>query len=36
MNGRFLTSITSVYKSGSYVAVIKIGENYYYGSSFKI
>ncbi|PGE65572.1 DUF5065 domain-containing protein, partial [Bacillus toyonensis] len=30
MNGRFLTSITSVYKPGSYVAVMKIGENYYY------
>ncbi|ABY46540.1 DUF5065 family protein [Bacillus mycoides] len=35
--GRFVTPITSVYKPGSYVAVMKLGENYYYyGGSFKI
>ncbi|MBJ8009596.1 DUF5065 family protein [Bacillus cereus] len=33
---RFVTPITSVYKPGSYVAVMKLGENYYYGGSFKI
>lgn len=34
--GRFVTPITSVYKPGSYVAVMKLGENSYYGGSFKI
>jgi hypothetical protein len=34
--GRFVTPITSVYKPGSYVAVMKLRENYYYGGSFKI
>ncbi|PFY37193.1 hypothetical protein COI46_24780 [Bacillus toyonensis] len=34
--GRFVTSITSVYKPGSYVAVMKISEHYYYGGSFRI
>ncbi|MFE4764041.1 DUF5065 family protein [Bacillus mycoides] len=34
--GRFITPITSVYKPGTYVAVMKLGENYYYGGSFKI
>ncbi|EJS46539.1 hypothetical protein ICG_05614 [Bacillus cereus BAG1X1-3] len=35
--GRFVIPITSVYKPGSYVAVMKLGENYYYyGGSFKI
>ncbi|PFY68962.1 hypothetical protein COL61_25155 [Bacillus wiedmannii] len=34
--GRFVTPITSVYEPGSYVAVMKLGENYYYGGSFKI
>ncbi|PFM56141.1 hypothetical protein COJ48_29150 [Bacillus cereus] len=36
MNGRFVTSITSVYKSGSYVAVMRLGEHYQYGGSFRI
>lgn len=34
--GRFVTTITSVYEPGSYVAVMKLGENYYYGGSYKI
>ncbi len=34
--GRFVPPITSVYKPGSYVAVMKLGENYYYGSSLRI
>ncbi|HDR7321001.1 TPA: DUF5065 family protein [Bacillus toyonensis] len=35
-HGRFVTPITSVYEPGSYVAVMKLGESYYYGGSFKI
>ena len=35
-NCRFVTPITSVQDPGSYVAVMKLGENYYYGGSFKI
>ncbi|PER16355.1 DUF5065 domain-containing protein [Bacillus cereus] len=34
--GRFVTPITTVYNPGTYVAVMKLGENYYYGGSFKI
>ncbi|WP_242243670.1 DUF5065 family protein [Bacillus cereus group sp. BfR-BA-01309] len=34
--GRFVTPITSVYEPGLYVAVMKLGDNYYYGGSFKI
>jgi len=34
--GRFVTPITSVYKPGSYVAVMELGENYYYGGSLRI
>ncbi|PEI65899.1 DUF5065 domain-containing protein [Bacillus wiedmannii] len=35
--GRFVTPITKVYNPGTYVAVMKLGENYYYyGGSFKI
>lgn len=34
--GRFVTPITSAYEPGSNVAVMKLGENYYYGGSFKI
>ncbi|OSX98762.1 hypothetical protein BTJ45_04778 [Bacillus mycoides] len=34
--GRFVTPITKVYTPGTYVAVMKLGENYYYGGSFKI
>lgn len=34
--GRFVPPITSVYKPGSYVAVMKLGENYYYGGSLRI
>ncbi len=33
---RFVTPITSAYEPGSNVAVMKLGENYYYGGSFKI
>ncbi|HDR7367755.1 hypothetical protein CON62_15975 [Bacillus toyonensis] len=35
-HGRFVTPITSFYEPGSYVAVMKLGENYYYRGSFKI
>ncbi|MBE7106080.1 DUF5065 family protein [Bacillus cereus] len=35
-DGRFVTPITKVYNPGTYVAVMKLGENYYYGGSFKI
>lgn len=34
--GRIVTPITKVYNPGTYVAVMKLGENYYYGGSFKI
>ncbi|MGN4443727.1 DUF5065 family protein [Bacillus cereus group sp. MYBK79-1] len=34
--GRFVTPITKAYNPGTYVAVMKLGENYYYGGSFKI
>lgn len=34
--GIFVTPITSIYEPGSYAAVMKLGENYYYGGSFKI
>ncbi|EEK78808.1 DUF5065 domain-containing protein [Bacillus cereus] len=34
--GRFVTPITKAYTPGTYVAVMKLGENYYYGGSFKI
>ncbi|HDR8052648.1 TPA: DUF5065 family protein [Bacillus cereus] len=36
MYGRFVTPITSVYEPGSYVTVMKLGENYYHDGSFKI
>ncbi|TKJ01386.1 DUF5065 family protein, partial [Bacillus cereus] len=34
--GRFVTPIISVYKPGSCVAVMKLGENYYYGGRLRI
>ncbi|KFM95139.1 DUF5065 family protein [Bacillus clarus] len=33
---RFTTPITTVYTPGSYVAVLKVGEHYYYGDAFEI
>lgn len=33
---RFRTPITDVYTPGSYTAVLKVGENYYYGGKFTI
>ncbi|MRB59976.1 DUF5065 family protein [Bacillus thuringiensis] len=34
--GRFVKPITLVYKPESYVGVMKVGENYYYGGSLRI
>ncbi|HDR8177364.1 TPA: DUF5065 family protein [Bacillus cereus] len=36
MYGSFVTPITSVYKPGLFVDVMKIDEHYYYDGSFKI
>ncbi|RFT61727.1 DUF5065 family protein [Bacillus clarus] len=33
---KFTTPITNVYEPGSYVAVLKVGEDYYYGGKFTI
>ncbi|PEB52332.1 DUF5065 domain-containing protein [Bacillus pseudomycoides] len=35
-NGRFITKITPVYKPGKYVAIMKLGDQYYYGGAFNI
>lgn len=33
---RFTTPITNVYTPGTYTAVLKVGDNYYYGGKFTI
>ncbi|MBX9158733.1 DUF5065 family protein [Bacillus cereus group sp. MYBK15-3] len=33
---RFTTPITNVYPPGDYVAVLKVGDSFYYGGKFKI
>ncbi|KEK24734.1 DUF5065 family protein [Bacillus gaemokensis] len=33
---RFTTPITTVYTPGDYVAVLKVGDHYYYGGKFQI
>ncbi|MFV1457317.1 DUF5065 family protein [Bacillus mycoides] len=33
---RFTTTITNVYPAGNYVAVLKVGDNFYYGGKFQI